>query len=71
MLHFQNKNIRKVVVLVVFFNCSEEIIKQGGVVFGVKWNENLVTTHDYCEAVEGLKEFRTSKYVQARLKVSI
>lgn len=63
----KNKNIRKSSSSGgVFSIVAEEIIKQGGVVFGVKWNENLVATHDYCEAVEGLKEFRTSKYVQSK-----
>ena len=49
----------------VFSVIAEEVINQGGVVFGVKWDKNLVATHDYCEDIEGLKLFRTSKYVQS------
>lgn len=49
----------------IFSILAEEVINQGGVVFGVKWNEKLVATHDYCEKIEDLKAFRTSKYVQS------
>lgn len=63
----KDKNIRKSSSSGGLFSVlAEEVINQGGVVFGVKWDENLVATHDYCEDIEGLKAFRTSKYVQSK-----
>lgn len=51
----------------IFTLLAEEIIRQGGVVFGAKFNEQWVVIHDYTETVEGLDAFRTSKYAQSRI----
>ena len=51
----------------VFTLLAEEIIHQGGVVFGAKFNEQWEVVHDYTEKIEGLAAFRTSKYVQSRI----
>ena len=49
----------------IFTIIAEEIIKKGGVVFGVKFNEDWMAEFDYTETIEGISLFRGSKYVQA------
>lgn len=44
---------------------AENVIKDGGVVFGAKFNENWDVVHDYTETKEGVSQFRGSKYVQS------
>ena len=51
----------------VFTALAESIIKEGGVVFGARFNEDWEVVHDYVETVEGLSAFRGSKYVQSRI----
>jgi hypothetical protein len=46
---------------------AEEIINQGGVVFGVKYDENFNVVHGYAETIEGIAAFRQSKYVQSKV----
>ncbi|MBO4840478.1 MAG: Coenzyme F420 hydrogenase/dehydrogenase, beta subunit C-terminal domain [Bacteroidaceae bacterium] len=50
----------------LFSLLASECIKNGGVVFGVRFDENWQCKLDYAETLEGLKVFRGSKYVQAR-----
>ena len=40
-------------------------IKEGGVVFGVKFNEEWIPEFGYTETMEGIAPFRGSKYIQA------
>lgn len=54
----------------VFTLLAEEIIKQEGVVFGAKWNSEWEVEHGYSETIEGLKDFRGSKYVQSNINGS-
>jgi coenzyme F420-reducing hydrogenase beta subunit len=49
----------------IFTLIAESIIQKGGVVFGARFNDNWEVVHDYTETVEGLAEFRGSKYVQS------
>lgn len=49
----------------IFTLLAEQIISEGGVVFGARFNENWEVVHDYTEAIEGLEPFRGSKYVQS------
>ena len=49
----------------VFTLIAEQILADGGVVFGARFNENWVVIHDYAETGEGLEAFRGSKYVQS------
>lgn len=49
----------------VFTILAEETIKKGGVVFGVKFDNNWMPVFDYTETIEGIAPFRGSKYVQA------
>lgn len=51
----------------VFTALAEEVIKEGGVVFGVRFNENWEVVHGYTESLDGLSAFRGSKYVQSRV----
>lgn len=49
----------------IFTLIAEQILADGGVVFGARFNENWEVIHDYAETVEGLEPFRGSKYVQS------
>lgn len=49
----------------VFTLLAEKIIEEGGVVFGARFNENWEVVHDYADTIEGLEQFRGSKYVQS------
>lgn len=49
----------------IFTLLAEEIIKKGGVIFGVKFDKNWMATFDYTETFDGITPFRGSKYVQA------
>ena len=49
----------------IFTLLAEETIKKGGVVFGVKFNNDWMPEFDYTETIEGISPFRGSKYVQA------
>ena len=49
----------------VFTLIAENVIREGGVVFGARWNEKWQVVHAYTETVEGLAQFRGSKYVQS------
>lgn len=49
---------------------AEYVIKKNGVVFGVKFDENLTAVHDFAENLENCREFSFSKYVRSDLKDS-
>jgi coenzyme F420-reducing hydrogenase beta subunit len=49
----------------IFTLLAEQIINEGGVIFGARFNDNWEVIHDYTETVEGLSVFRSSKYVQS------
>lgn len=50
----------------IFTLLAEPIIREGGVVFGARFDEEWQVTLDYTETIDGLSAFRGSKYVQAR-----
>lgn len=50
-----------------FSAIAEEVIRRGGVVFGVAMAADLTVRHIYVEDVEGLAKFRNSKYVQSEM----
>ena len=52
----------------IFTHLAEEVIKEGGVVFGVKFDEHWEVKHDFTETIDGLGAFRGSKYVQSRIE---
>lgn len=49
----------------VFSMLAEKTIEQGGVIFGARFDENLDVIHDYAETIDGIDDFRGSKYVQS------
>ena len=54
----------------IFTVLAENVIRQGGVVFGARFDDNWEVYHDYSETFEGLGDFRGSKYVQSRIEKS-
>ena len=54
----------------IFSMLAECIIKENGVVFGVRFDENWQPVFDYSEDLEGIVKFRGSKYVQASVGTS-
>jgi coenzyme F420-reducing hydrogenase beta subunit len=51
----------------LFIVIAEQIIENGGVVFGAGFNENFEVVHSYVENKEELERFRGSKYVQSKI----
>lgn len=51
----------------IFTLLAEDILKQGGVVFGAKFDEEWKVIHDFVESPEDLEVFRGSKYVQSKI----
>ena len=49
----------------MFSAFAEKIIAENGVVFGAKFNETMEVVHSFTETIEGLADFRGSKYVQS------
>lgn len=52
----------------IFTLLAESIIKEGGVVFGARFDDEWQVMLDFTESIDGLAAFRGSKYVQARTK---
>lgn len=50
----------------IFTLLAEQIINEGGIVFGARFDEKWQVKIDYTETIDGLASFRGSKYVQAR-----
>ncbi len=51
----------------IFSLIAKYILKQNGVVFGAKFNENFEVIHDYIDNEENLDDFRGSKYLQSQI----
>lgn len=51
----------------VFTLLAEQVIREGGVVFGARFDTNWEVMHDYVDTMEGLAAFRGSKYLQSRI----
>lgn len=51
----------------MFTLLAEQIVKEGGVVFGACWDEEWNVRHCYAECAEDLAKFRSSKYLQSRI----
>lgn len=51
----------------IFMMLAEQIIAEGGVVFGAKFDADWNVVHDYTETCEGLVAFRGSKYLQSQI----
>lgn len=46
---------------------SQYVISNGGVVFGVRYNESMEVVHSYAETMQACYSFRGSKYVQSTI----
>lgn len=67
----KNEEIRRQSSSGGFFSIlGEDVIDNGGVVFGAKYNNSWEVVHDYTENKEGLICFRGSKYVQSKINGS-
>lgn len=51
----------------LFILLAKQVLYEGGVVFGVKFDENWDAIHAYAETEEEVKQFMGSKYVQSRI----
>lgn len=49
----------------IFSLLAENVIAEGGVVFGAKFNEKWEVVHGYAETLGDISQFRGSKYVQS------
>ena len=49
----------------VFTLLAEAVIREGGVVFGAKFDKGWNVVHAWTDALDGLADFRGSKYVQS------
>lgn len=54
----------------LFTLIAEEVIGAGGVVFGVRFDDEFNVVHDYAECLDDLDAFRGSKYVQSNIGTS-
>lgn len=51
----------------IFTLLAEKVIQEEGVVFGAAFDVNWEVMHTYAETMEGLVDFRGSKYMQSRI----
>lgn len=51
----------------IFTLLAEQIIAEGGVVFGARFDKDWSVIHSWTDTIEGLAAFRASKYVQSRI----
>ncbi len=51
----------------VFTLLAQKTIEQGGIVFGVRFDEKWLAVFDYADTLESVAAFRGSKYLQARV----
>lgn len=51
----------------VFTLLAENVISNGGVVFGAGFDDELNLVHSYTDTIEGLCKFRGSKYLQSKI----
>lgn len=51
----------------IFYALAEKTIKEGGVVYGARFNEELSVVHGVAYNLEDISEFRGSKYLQSMM----
>ena len=51
----------------IFTLLAEQVIAEGGVVFGARFDKDWSVIHSWTDTIEGLAAFRGSKYVQSRI----
>lgn len=65
-VQYKDKNVRKQSTSGGFFTAaSRYAIRQGGVVFGAAFDEDMVLRHQYAETIEECAKFSGSKYLQS------
>ena len=52
----------------IFYILAERTIRDGGVVFGARFDKNWQVVIDYAEDMKGVEAFMGSKYVQSRIE---
>lgn len=51
----------------IFTSLAESVIRDGGVVFGAKFDKDWNVVHAWTDTIEGIADFRGSKYVQSTI----
>lgn len=51
----------------VFSLLAENIINQGGIVFGAGFDDDFNLVHSYTDNIEGISKYRGSKYLQSKI----
>lgn len=51
----------------IFTMLAEQVVAEGGVVFGARFDKDWSVIHSWTDTIEGLAAFRGSKYVQSRI----
>ena len=51
----------------MFVLLAEKVIREGGVVFGARFDDNWEVYHDYAEVLGDIEPFMRSKYLQSRI----
>ena len=51
----------------IFTSLAEAVIREGGVVFGAKFDKDWNVVHAWTDTIEGIADFRGSKYVQSTI----
>lgn len=51
----------------IFTLVAEEVIDNGGIVFGAKFNDKFQVEHGFTDSIGGLSSFRGAKYVQSNI----
>lgn len=51
----------------IFTSLAEAVIREGGVVFGAKFDKEWNVIHAWTDTIEGIADFRGSKYVQSTI----
>ena len=64
----RNKELRKTSTSGGFFAAAAKyVLSEGGVVFGVGFDDNFNVRHSYIENIKDIKKFNRSKYVQSEV----
>jgi len=50
-----------------FYALAEEVVREGGVVFGARFDKNWNVVHGYTETIAGISDFQGSKYAQSKI----
>ena len=51
----------------IFTPLAEAVIREGGVIFGAKFDKDWNVVHAWTDTIEGITDFRGSKYVQSTI----